>query len=103
VCRRGGGSNTSFHDFKFAGMRNGFARAVYIVIATKDGQTEFWAAATARNRAAAAVQALAPGWRVTFPGWRLGPTKAAELKMPPGSVRKLIGSTAIDSGLLPAR
>jgi hypothetical protein len=103
VCRRGAGSNTSFHDFKFAGMRNGFARAVYIVIATKDGQTEFWAAATARNRAAAAVQALAPGWRVTFLGWRLGPTKAAELKMPSGSVRKLIGSTAIDSGLLLAR
>ncbi|HTV27999.1 MAG TPA: hypothetical protein VMF32_09475 [Xanthobacteraceae bacterium] len=84
-------------------MRNGFARAVYIVIATKDGQTEFWAAATARTRAATAVQELAaPGWRVTFLGWRLNPAKAVALKMLPGSVRKLIGSAAIDSGLLRA-
>jgi len=41
-------------------MQNGSARAVYVVIATKDGQTEFWAAATPRHRAAAAVQQLLP-------------------------------------------
>jgi hypothetical protein len=89
---------------KFAGMRKGLARAVYIVIATKDGQTEFWAAATPRQRAAAAVQRLLPpGWRVNFSGWRLSPTKAAALKLSPGSARKLISSTAIDGGLLLAR
>ena len=87
-----------------AGMPNGFARAVYVVIATKDGQTEFWAAATPRHRAAAAVQRhLPPGWRVTFLGWRLSPTKAAALKMASGNVQKLISSIAIDEGLLLAR
>jgi hypothetical protein len=85
-------------------MRNGAARAVYIVVATKNGQTEFWAAATPRHRAAAAVQELLPaGWRVMFLGWRLSPAKAAALKMSSGSVHKLISSTAIDEGLLLAR
>jgi len=85
-------------------MRNGSARAVYVVIATKDGQTEFWAAATPRYRAAAAVQQLlSPGWRVSFLGWRLSPAKAAALKMSAGNVQKLISSTAIDEGLLLAR
>jgi hypothetical protein len=85
-------------------MRNGFARAVYVVIATKNGKTEYWAAATPRHRAAAAVQRLLPGgWRVTFLGWLLSPTKAAALKMSSGSVRKLIDSTAIDEGLLLGR
>ena len=82
-------------------MSKGLARAVYIVIATKDGQTEFWAASTPRHRAAAAVQRLLPpGWRVTFLGWRLSPTKAAALKMSSDNVRKLISSAAIDGGLL---
>jgi hypothetical protein len=82
-------------------MRKGSARAVYIVIATKDGQTEFWAAATPRHRAAGAVQRLLPpGWRITFLGWRLSPTKAAALKMSSDSVRKLVSSAAIDGGLL---
>jgi hypothetical protein len=85
-------------------MPNGVARAVYVVIATKDGQTEFWAAATPRHRAAAAVQQLLPpGWRVSFLGWRLGATKAAELKLSLGSVHKLINSAAVDGGLLLAR
>jgi hypothetical protein len=85
-------------------MRNGFARAAYVVIATRNGQTEFWAAATPRHRAAAAVQRLlAPGWRVTFLGWRLSPTKTSALKMSSDSVRKLVGSTAIDGGLLLSR
>ena len=85
-------------------MRNGFARAVYIVTATKDGRTELWAAATPRHRAAATVQqVLPPGWRVEFLGWRLSPTKAAALKMSSNCVRKLISSAAIDGGLLLAR
>jgi len=81
-------------------MRNGFARAVYIVTATKNGRTEFWAAATPRHHAAAAVQrVLQPGWRIMFLGWRLSPTVAAALKMSSNSVRKLVGSAAIDRGL----
>jgi hypothetical protein len=84
-------------------MRNGVARAVYIVAATKDGRTEFWAAATPRRYAADAVQqALPPGWRVIFLGWRLSPAKAAALKMSSNSVRKLVDSAAIDRGLLVA-
>jgi len=82
-------------------MRNGIARAVYIVTATKSGQTEFWAAATSRHHAAAAVQrVLPPGWRIMFLGWQLSPTKAAALKMSANSVRKLIDSEAIDRGVL---
>jgi hypothetical protein len=96
--------NSSFQDFKCAGMRNKFARGAYVVSATKDGQTEFWAAATSRHRAAAAVQHVLPtGWRVTLLGWRLSPTKAAALEMPSNTVRKLVESAAIDKGLLLAR
>jgi len=93
--------NTSFHDLKFAGMRNGFARAVYIIVATKDGQTEFWGAATPRHRPAAAVQRLLPpGWRVMFLGWRLSRTRAAALKVSSNGVRKLVSSAAVGRGLL---
>jgi len=85
-------------------MRKGFARDVYIVTATKNGQTEFWAAATPRHRAAATVQQLLPaGWRVAFLGWRLSPTKAAALEMSANSACKLISNAAIDRGLLLAR
>jgi hypothetical protein len=96
--------NGSFHELKFAGMCSGLARAVYIVTATKDGLTEFWAAATPSDHAAVAVQqVLPPGWRVMFSGWRLNPTKAAALKMSSNSVRKLVDSAAIDRGLFLAR
>jgi hypothetical protein len=37
-------------------MGNAFAGRIYVVAATKDGQTEFWAAATPRKTAAAEVQ-----------------------------------------------
>lgn len=81
-------------------MRNGFARIIYVVAATKNGRTEFWAAATARYLAEAAVQrALPPGWRILFLAWRLSPTKAAALKMSSGSVCKLVGSAMIERGL----
>jgi len=85
-------------------MRKGSARAVYIVTATKDGRTEFWAAATPRHHAAAAVKrALPGGWRVMFLGWRLCPTRATALKMSSNGVRKLVSSAAIDEGLFLAR
>jgi hypothetical protein len=63
---------------------------IYVVAATKDGKTEFWAAATRRERAAAAVQQLLPaGWTAILLGWRLTPEKVAELKLRSNSVRKL--------------
>jgi hypothetical protein len=84
-------------------MRNRFARTVYIVAATKYSRTEFWAVATARHEATSAVQrVLPPGWQIIFLGWRLSPTKAAELKMSPNSVRKLVGNSAIKRGLFQA-
>jgi len=99
-----GSNDYFFHELKFAGMRNGFARAVYVVTATKNGRTEFWAVATPRHRAAAAVQrVLPPGWRIMFLGWQLSPTKVAALKMSANSVRKLVDSEAIDRALLPPR
>ena len=71
-------------------MGNAFGGRVYVVAATKDGQTEFWAAATPRARAAAAVQRLLPlGWTAFATGWRLTPGKVAELSMHINSVRKL--------------
>jgi len=85
-------------------MRNGFARAVYIVTATKNGRTEFWAAATPRHHAAAAVQRVLPaGWHAAFLGWRLDPTKSRALQMSSNSVRKLVSGAAIDEGLLRSR
>jgi hypothetical protein len=41
-------------------MGNVFAGRICVVAATKDGQAEFWAAATQRDGAAAAVQQLLP-------------------------------------------
>jgi hypothetical protein len=82
-------------------MRKRVAHAVYIVTATKGGRSEFWAATTPRSRAANAVQqALPPGWRVMFLGWRLSPARAAALEMSSNSVRKLVGNAAINRGLL---
>jgi hypothetical protein len=85
-------------------MRNESTRAVYIVTATRNGRTEFWAAATPRHQAATAVQrVLPPGWRVMFLGWRLSPTRAAGLKMSLNGVRKLVRSASINRGLLRTR
>jgi hypothetical protein len=74
----------------FAGMKTVFANDIYVVSATKDGQTEFWAAATARRVAAAQVQQLLPpGWKAALTGWRLNPERAAKLKMLANTVRPL--------------
>ena len=70
-------------------MRNAFAGRIYVVAATKDGRTEFWAAATPCKAAAAEVQQLLPtGWMAVPTGWRLTPEKVAELNMPANSVHK---------------
>jgi len=71
-------------------MGNVFAGRICVVAATKDGQTEFWAAATPRKTAAAEVQQLLPtGWMAVPTGWHLTPEKATELNMRANSVRKL--------------
>jgi len=71
-------------------MKTGFAEVIYVVSATEDDQSEFWAAAAPRRAAAAQVQQLLPpGWTATLMGWRLGRVRAAELKMRPDSVRRL--------------
>ena len=74
----------------FTRMNTIFADVVYVVSATKNGQLEFWAAATPRRVAAAQVQrSLPPGWKATLTSWRLSRGRAAELEMRPNTVRKL--------------
>jgi hypothetical protein len=76
-----------------AGMGNGYADTIYVVIASKDEQTEFWAAATPRHKAATEVQQFLPhGWIANFTGWRFSAEKSTDLKMPANSVRKLKSS-----------
>jgi hypothetical protein len=66
------------------------ADVVYVVSATRNGQSEFWAAATPRDSAAAQVQgSLPPGWEAKLTGWRLGAERIAELQMAPDTVRKI--------------
>ena len=71
-------------------MGNAYADTIYVVIAWKDGQSEFWAAATPRHRAATEVQQLLPhGWVANCTGWRFPAQKSTGLKMRANSVRKL--------------
>jgi hypothetical protein len=63
---------------------------VHVVEATKDDQTECWAAATHREDAIAAVQSqVHPDWRLVLTDRRLTRERVAELKMPRNNVRKL--------------
>jgi hypothetical protein len=69
------------------------ADMVYVVSATGNGESEFWAAATPRDSAAAQVQgSLPPGWEARLTGWRLGAERIAELQMAPNTVRKITRS-----------
>jgi len=71
-------------------MGNEYAGAVYVIAATKDGATEYWAAATPRDQAIKAVQEqLAPGWSASMTDRRLDTAQVAELEMRLNSVRKL--------------
>jgi hypothetical protein len=71
-------------------MNTTFADVLYVVTATKNGQSEFWAAATPRRVAAAQVQrSLPPGWKAIVTSWRLSRGRAAELEMRTNTVRKL--------------
>jgi hypothetical protein len=67
-----------------------FVGTVHIVVATKDYQTEYWAAATRREEAVSAVQQkLAPGWTVRLTERTITPEQIGALKLLPNSVRKL--------------
>jgi hypothetical protein len=71
-------------------MGNSFADTIYVVVASKGRRSEFWAAATPPDKAAAEVQDLLPrGWTAMFTGWHLSPEKSAALKMRLNSVQKL--------------
>ncbi len=71
-------------------MVDTLAGGVSIVVAAKRGKVEYWAAATAREAAVAAVeQFLAPRWKATLTSRHLTPEQVAELKLRPNGVRKL--------------
>jgi hypothetical protein len=71
-------------------MRYTLADGVYVVVATEDDETEYWAVATPCHTALDTVRAeLAPGWTLFLTGRRLTPRRVASMKMHPNSVRKL--------------
>jgi hypothetical protein len=71
-------------------MRMSVAPDIYVVIAKKDNAIEYWAAATVRDEAVAAVEKeLLPGWAATLTRRHLTAYRATRLKMRPNSVRKL--------------
>ena len=71
-------------------MRIALAPDIYVVVAKKDNAIEYWAAATVREKAVAAVEKeLPPGWSATLTRRRLTTHRATKLKMRPNSVRKL--------------
>jgi hypothetical protein len=71
-------------------MRITVAPDIYVVVAKKDNTIEYWAAATVREEAVAAVEKeLPPGWTATLTRRRLTTHRATRLKMRPNSVRKL--------------
>jgi hypothetical protein len=71
-------------------MGRPFASGVFIVSASKDGQSQEWVAATSPKEAIVAVQ-LQTGreWRVELTDRRLTPTEVASLNLRPGEVRRI--------------
>jgi len=68
----------------------GTERAIYIVMAAKNGKVEYWAAAVHQSQATQAVRRqIAPGWRLILTQHRLRPRLAEELGMRANSVRQL--------------
>jgi hypothetical protein len=63
---------------------------IHVVVAKKDNAIEYWAAATVRDEAVAAVEKeLLPGWNAMLTRRHLTAHRATRLKMRPNSVRKL--------------
>jgi hypothetical protein len=66
--------------------------AAYLVVASRDGQTELWAAAGTPGKALAEVRGYLPsGWMLTLTGETLSSEDAATLDIRPGDVRWLRG------------
>jgi hypothetical protein len=71
-------------------MEREYAGGIHVIAATKDGKTEYWAAATRREHAVDEVRkALPPGWNATFTERRISVETARQLKMQRMSVSKL--------------
>jgi hypothetical protein len=71
-------------------MRMSVAPDICVVVAKKDNAIEYWAVATVREKAVAAVEKeLPPGWIVKLTRRHLTTPRATRLKMRPNSVRKL--------------
>jgi len=71
-------------------MANVLVGGIYVVQATRDDKTEYWAAATIQEKAVVAVEKeLGPGWTVTLTDRRLTGQRLSMLKMSPNAVRKL--------------
>jgi hypothetical protein len=63
---------------------------VYVVAATKGGETRYWAAAVPQHRAVDEVaHQLVRGWRVILTDRHLTSEQIAELKIHPNTVREL--------------
>lgn len=71
-------------------MGNERAGGIHVVEATKEGKTEYWAAAVPESQALDAVrQQVAPGWKLSLTQRRLTTAHVAGLKLRPGGVRQL--------------
>jgi hypothetical protein len=68
-------------------VSNALTGGIYVLAAVKDGQTEYWAAATIRAEAVAAVRReVPPGTDVFLTDRRLTPQKIKALKLRPNAV-----------------
>lgn len=75
-----------------------YARRAHVVQATKDGQTEYWAAASHRDDALALVGSQTPSdWNLLLTERCLKGEQAADLKMMHDSVRKLTDAAEMPS------
>jgi hypothetical protein len=71
-------------------MRNRVSGGIYVVEAMRNGAVQYWAAATLRqNAVAAVVEKMGPEWVVTLTKRRLTNQRLSILKMRPNTVRKL--------------
>jgi hypothetical protein len=76
----------------FEWLHNFRMDAVYVVLASKVGQTELWAITGTPGKALAAVRDYLPsGWLLTLTGECLPPEQAAPLGIVPGEPRCLTG------------
>lgn len=71
-------------------MSNVLVGGIYVVQATKGDQIEYWAAATIREKAVAAVEKeLGEGWTVRLTDRRLTGQRLSKLRLRPNGVQRL--------------